>query len=293
MVQNLPPHPISGSLNQTRLTRYNYWRTGYGSSISPNLDFYIVQAGEYHCKPNYATGSFEHTEHAQFFYHLSGDANFEYPDRRVSVSGGDIFIVPPRHLFAYNSLQKMKYHWFALEGNWPQFIGNPKILTFSLGGDSAIEDMFVEMREILILRSPGYSLRAIGVFYELMARLEEICGDSAAPESAYPETVRNAIIYLREKYAEPFNAAETATTVGLSASHLRALFEKWLGESPKRFHTRCRINQAKRLLSEPNLAVAEVGYHVGFLDVHHFSRVFKQITGVAPSRYAERKHGSQ
>ncbi len=136
----------------------------------------------------------------------------------------------------------------------------------------------------------AYPLRAIGAFYELMARLEEIAGSSAAPESAYPEVVRNAIIYLRENYATPFNAAETAAAVGLSPSHLRALFEKWLGESPKRFHTGCRIKQAKRLLSEQNLPVSEVGFHVGFDDVHHFSRVFKQITGVAPIRYAERQH---
>jgi AraC-like DNA-binding protein len=30
----------------------------------------------------------------------------------------------------------------------------------------------------------------------------------------------------------------------------------------------------------------EVGLHLGFADVHHFSRVFKQIAGVAPSKYA-------
>ncbi len=147
-----------------------------------------------------------------------------------------------------------------------------------------------QIREILILRKSGYSLRAIGVFYELMARLEELTGTTTPSESAYPETVRNAIIYLREYYAEPFNATQTASAVGLSPSHLRALFEKWVGESPKRFHTRYRINQAKRLLKEQDLPVSEVGFHVGFDDAHHFSRVFKQITGVAPSQYTRRKH---
>jgi AraC-like DNA-binding protein len=201
-----------------------------------------------------------------------------------------MLIVPPRHTFSYTGPQEIKYHWFALEGQWPQFLGPSEVQILSFGGDAEVEDMFIAMREILILRKPGYPLRAVGVFYELTARLEEISDTSHAPESGYPETVRNAIVYLRENYAAPFNAAKTAAAVGLSSSRLRALFEKWLGESPKRFHTRCRINQAKRLLSEQNLRVAEVGFHVGFEDVHHFSRVFKQITGVAPSHYAERKH---
>lgn len=30
----------------------------------------------------------------------------------------------------------------------------------------------------------------------------------------------------------------------------------------------------------------EVALHLGRADVHHFSRVFKQIVGVAPSKYA-------
>jgi two-component system response regulator YesN len=158
--------------------------------------------------------------------------------------------------------------------------------------DEAIDTAFVQLRETLILRRPGYQLRAISIFYELVARIEEVSGTSA-PESAYPETVRNAIIFLRESYASPFSAAKTAAVVGLSASHLRALFEKWLGESPKRFHTRCRIDQAKRLLREQNLRVAEVAFHVGFRDAAHFSRIFKQVTGIAPNGYARQEQVSQ
>jgi AraC-like DNA-binding protein len=157
----------------------------------------------------------------------------------------------------------------------------------SFGGDPEIEAMFVEIREVLILGKPGYALRAVGIFYELTARLEEIHGTTGTSESTYPEVVRNAIIYLRENYGTAYSAAATAAAVGLSTSHLRALFEKWLGESPKRFHSRYRIEQAQRLLSKQNLPVSEVALHVGFSDVHHFSRVFKQFTGLAPSRYVE------
>jgi AraC-like DNA-binding protein len=35
--------------------------------------------------------------------------------------------------------------------------------------------------------------------------------------------------------------------------------------------------------------VAEVALHVGFTDPHHFSRVFKQVMGVAPSHYNKGK----
>ncbi len=291
MVKRLPTRPISGgTAGGVRPMRFNYWRTGYGAKLFSGLDFYVIQAGEYHCKPGYFTGSHEHGDNTQFFYHVDGPAIFEYARQRVALSSGDIFVAPPQHSFTYSSRQEMKYHWVSVSGCWPAFMGQPEIKIFHIGGDSDIEAMFVEIREVLILRKPGYPLQAIGVFYELMARIEEFANTTDAPESAYPEAVRNAIIYLRENYALPFDSAKTARAVGLSSSHLRALFEKWLGESPKRFHTRSRIQQAQRLLREQNLPVSEAAFHTGYSDVHHFSRVFKQITGLAPSQYAEQQH---
>ena len=295
MEKKLPSRPIAGGTNNgTRLKRYDYWRTGYGANLPDRLDFYLAQAGEFHTKPNYATGSFEIADLTQVFYHLAGETSFEYPGHKWAVARGDLLITPPNQKFTYESRRGAKYHWLSLAGSWPRLLGQSEIKLFSLGYDHEIETIFTELREILILRKPGYPLQAIGVFYELMARVEGICQPSIWPESAYPEAVRSAIVFLRENSVVPFNAAHTAATVGVSPSHLRALFEKWLGESPRRFHMGCRIDLAKRLLSEQRFSVAEVAAHIGFADVHHFSRVFKQITGLAPSHYAavRRQHNS-
>ncbi len=293
-VQHLPSRPITGGTNEgARPTRYDYWRTGYGASNPINLDFWVAQAGEYHCKPGYTTGDFEHGQRIQIFYHLGGAAVFSYTKRSTLINEGDLLLIPPGQPFSYNARQGMKHHWLALEGVWPRALGVAAVQIQRIRLDSEVQAKFVEIRETLILRKLGYSLQAVGIFYELMARIEEISGTSAAPESAYPETVRNAIIFLRENYAAPFSAAETAAAVGLSQSHLRALFKKWLGESPKKFHIRYRIEQAKRLLSEQQLPVFEVAFHVGFSDARHFSRVFKQITGITPSSYAEKQSQSR
>ena len=293
MVQRFPNRPITGGTNNgTRPMRYDYWRTGYGPKIPPNLDFYVAMAGEFHCKPNYTIGNSEYTHQTQIFYHLAGSATLEYSGQTASVSRGRLFVIPPYHPFTYSSHWKIKYHWLALEGSWPRPFGELRVIFYPLDYDAEIEARLIDLREGLILRKPGYALRSVGVFYELMARVEEISNSASLPESSYPEAVRNAIIFIRENYAMPFNAAQTADTVGLSQSHLRALFEKWVGEPPKRFHTRCRIDQAKRLLSEQRLSVFEVAFHLGFADVHHFSRVFKQMTGIAPSYYAELQHNN-
>jgi AraC-like DNA-binding protein len=289
MTKHLPQRPMTGGTNNgIRPARYHYWRVGYGAQESFALDFWVERAGEFHCKPGYVTGSVDHPDSTQVFYHLAGDATFDAGGQTRPVARGDLLIIPYGHRAIYSGGNGMKYHWFALGQRWPSIFGPaPRPQFLSPGYDAEVEARFAEIREILILRQPGYPLKAVGVIYELMARIEAITQTPAPAESAYPEAVRNAIIYLRENYMAPFDAAQTAAAVSLSQSHLRALFEKWVGESPRQFHTRCRIDQAKRLLSEQHLAVAEVALLVGFGDGRYFSRVFKQMTGLPPSRYPD------
>ncbi len=288
MKKHLVRPTAGGTHNGERPMRYHYWRTGYGTPLPLPLEFWVSLAGEYHCKPKYVTDSYESfVGTLQFFYHIQGQAHFQ--DKRLIklIDAGDLIVVSKSTPFTYSAPDGMKYHWFALEGNWPAlFYQQNRVLT--LAYDAEIEQKFIELRETLILRQPGYALQAVSLVFALMARIHDISGYPAVPDSGYPDSVRNAIMLLHENYAEPYDAAKTATAVGLSPSYLRALFEKWVGESPQQFHTRYRIDQAKRLLTQQSLSISEVAYHVGYNDVRYFSRVFKQRTGVTPTQYAKR-----
>ncbi len=287
-----PLRPISGGTNDgIRPLRYDYWRTGYGIPITPAPDFWVAQAGKYHCKPRYKTGNFEHSERIQLFYHLEGGAMLENGHFLLpaSVARGDLLVFPRNHPFIYQSNEAIKHHWMGLEGVWPSLFVQQGLHHLSLGYDGEIEAKFVAIREVLILRKPGHALRAIGLLYELMARVAEMVGKTAVSHSAYPDTVQNAITHLRENYAIKYEAASTAAAAGVSQSHLRALFKKWVGESPHQFHTRYRIEQSARLLNEQRLGVAEVAYHLGFADSRHFSRTFKQVMKMSPGKYRNKE----
>ena len=47
-----------------------------------------------------------------------------------------------------------------------------------------------------------------------------------------------------------------------------------------------RIREAQRLLGKGGLSVKEVSGRLNFSDPQHFSRVFRQETGISPSEYA-------
>jgi two-component system response regulator YesN len=51
------------------------------------------------------------------------------------------------------------------------------------------------------------------------------------------------------------------------------------------FIARWRMLEARRLLDRGDLLVKQVAYRVGFEDPNYFSRRFKGVVGISPSRY--------
>lgn len=58
------------------------------------------------------------------------------------------------------------------------------------------------------------------------------------------------------------------------------------GETPLKYMTGLRINEAKRMLvTHENMDIKTIGGAVGYSDSHYFSRIFKNKTGMYPSEY--------
>ncbi len=84
--------------------------------------------------------------------------------------------------------------------------------------------------------------------------------------------------------------AGIAAACGLDAPYLCRLFARYHDESPYQFLTRLRMDHASRLLLEENATVKSVAATLGFNDAFHFSRVFKSVHHVPPSRFRQSMH---
>jgi len=101
------------------------------------------------------------------------------------------------------------------------------------------------------------------------------------------QIVEYALFYIREHYMNEIDFKNFANTMGFSPSYLTKLFNRHVGESPIRYLTRLRINEAKRLLLDTNLPIQKVGEKVGYPDQFHFSKTFRKIVGKNPKSYRE------
>ena len=97
--------------------------------------------------------------------------------------------------------------------------------------------------------------------------------------------MKNALAYILENYNKKISLSEVAENTFVSQWHLSKLLNKHLEKSFSEILNSIRIEKAKELLKDPSLRIVDVAEEVGFLDMAHFSRVFKKIEGISANEY--------
>ena len=97
--------------------------------------------------------------------------------------------------------------------------------------------------------------------------------------------MRNALNYMEENYKEKILLSDVAEKTYVSQWHLSKLLNKETGQSFSEILNGIRIEKAKELLKDPSLRIGDIADEVGFLDMAHFSRVFKKINGISANEY--------
>lgn len=98
-------------------------------------------------------------------------------------------------------------------------------------------------------------------------------------------TVNRALAYMKENYSHKVTLTDVADNTYVSQWHLSKLLNRHTGKSFSELMNGIRVEEAKKLLADPTLRVCDVAEMVGFLDMAHFSRVFKKVVGVSANEY--------
>jgi AraC family transcriptional regulator of arabinose operon len=209
------------------------------------------------------------------------------------VESGQVAVILPGQAHAYgaSSDQAWSIYWCHAAG-----AGAARIATFaverngspivSVSDHSRLASLF---REIIDELAHGYGMphlltaslalgHLLGCIYTESAR-----GGSTVPDAAM--RIRRVAAYLRLHLERPARLEELARMANLSVSHFSAVFRRELGFSPVDYLARARIRRACELLDTTATPLKEIAETVGFSDPLYFSRVFRAIHGLSPTRY--------
>jgi AraC-like DNA-binding protein len=73
--------------------------------------------------------------------------------------------------------------------------------------------------------------------------------------------------------------------IGISETKLSAILKENTDMSFKRYLNHIRTEEAKRLLRETDRQVMDIAYKVGYGNISHFNRVFKEAENCSPNEY--------
>lgn len=104
-------------------------------------------------------------------------------------------------------------------------------------------------------------------------------------EKVYSPAVQDILSHVEDSYDEDISLKQLSEDLHINVMYLGQLFKKEVGMSLSKYLNNYRIEQAKKLLTETNLAVAEIGFKVGYQNQAYFYRVFKSSENKSPKEY--------
>lgn len=110
-------------------------------------------------------------------------------------------------------------------------------------------------------------------------------GEDKTSHLAGSFVVNNAIRYIENNYKQKLSLADVAEKAYVSQWHLSKLLNRHYGQNFSEILNNIRIREAKKLLADPSLRIGGIATSVGFVDIAHFSRVFKKSTGISANEY--------
>jgi AraC family transcriptional regulator len=106
-----------------------------------------------------------------------------------------------------------------------------------------------------------------------------------APAAYLPAWLRAAKDMLHDRFSETIRLDEIAEQVGVHPAHLARAFRRRYGCSLGEYQRRLRVEDASRQLVATRHSLADIALAAGFADQAHFSRVFRERTGMTPAKF--------
>ena len=98
------------------------------------------------------------------------------------------------------------------------------------------------------------------------------------------------IDFITKNFSAQFSMAEIAAQNDMESSSFSRHFKKATGLTFTGFVNRLRISRASQLLSNTDMYISTIGYHVGYNNVANFNRRFIEINKITPSEYRRQSY---
>ena len=103
-----------------------------------------------------------------------------------------------------------------------------------------------------------------------------------------PRDIAEAMNFIRNHTNEKIGLPEVANHIGKSIPYLTKSFKNKLGINVGAFIRRCKLEEAKTLLSYSDMSLSEISNYLCFSSQSYFQNRFKEQYGITPNAYRKK-----
>jgi AraC-like DNA-binding protein len=226
-----------------------------------------------------------------------GHGLFRDSTKEASVASGSIIWIYPGQWHSYrpDTTHGWKEQWVCFNGNYADHL----VHEIGLEKESHVMnemitppllEMMQRLLELFATQPLGYHQQAAATLTQILAWVYSERKKNSVGGSASEEIMTKAKMMISEQVKTDIHMEDLAKELSVSYSWFRKTFREATGFSPKSYHTECRMNMAKNLLSSTSLSVSDISDEMGYSSPFHFSNVFSQKIGCRPKKWRMDPH---
>jgi AraC-like DNA-binding protein len=245
---------------------------------------------------NWATGRV--LEGYYLVYITKGTGFFDYGSNGVQpIQAGQLFWLYPQVWHRYKPDLEVGWeeYWVGFTGHYAHTLMEGKFFdralpVQSVGFEPQLLKAFQELFDVATQAKMGYPFVLSGILLKIIGLCfaDKINEDLNRQDPTNRAIIRARFI-LQEKAQRALRMEDVAQELGVGYAWFRKQFKQSTGVSPAKYHQTLRLTRARELLTETTFSMEEIARELDFENVYHFSKLFKQQMGVAPSLWRNRK----
>jgi AraC-like DNA-binding protein len=172
-----------------------------------------------------------------------------------------------------------------------QMFSQTQVITIN----SELADDMSDITEIMMKEYSRHNLyraeilkRYFKIFLIYLSRQLESMDQAPTKQSRNTAILQNFMALLDKNFREYKMVADYADRLSVTPNYLNEVVKKLTGQ-PAGYHIRQRVaTEAKRQAIHPDNCMKKIAYDLGFCDMAHFSKFFKNTTGISFSDFKKR-----
>lgn len=224
----------------------------------------------------------------QLIYTERGEGTLIVNDRMYTLAPGSFFLLDcrPYHYF-YAGKEGWEYNYIHFAGGNSDYlcraVAGSRLLFEQMDG-TPIKAAFDRIFQLSRQDAENFDLLFHGIITDILVHLQ-MKGPAVEVPRNIPSWLGDVQAYISLHYAEEIRVEDLAAIAYLSTGRFAHRYAELTGSSPIEAQYRIRIDHAKAMLKNSDLAIEEIGEKTGFHTNANFYAAFRKYTGMTPGQY--------